>query len=66
MLTTLILKEKFLLKVYIQESMLCFPTVLLLISAFECEVTILSDWLKSYWLLEKNKSLLYFGMTQKD
>lgn len=36
------------------------------ISAFKCEVTILSDQLKSYWHWEKNKSLLYFGITQKD
>lgn len=53
MLTTLILKEKVTLKVYIQESMLCFPIVLLLTPAFKCKVTILSDWLKSYWHLEK-------------
>lgn len=69
MLTTLILvpKEKLILKAYIQESMLCLVSHSApVISAFKCEATILSDQLKSYWHWEKNKSLLYFGITQKD
>lgn len=56
MLTTLILvpKEKLILKAYIQESMLCLVSHSApVISAFKCEVTILSDQLKSYWHWEK-------------